>query len=146
LRSCLAWLEELEELEEDPLAGALPVAAAGAELELPLALPPARAENSWPSFCWRSMPDELPDLDEDPLPPPPPAPVEVAVLPVELGEEPAELVLTSEALAPGLAGSLQAVVLGPGSPGGAPPGSGTQPPGFDGSGSLMPGWLGPSHE
>ena len=31
-------------------------------------------------------------------------------------------------------------------PGGAPPGSGTGPLGLDGSVSLTPGWLGPSHE
>src|SRR5947199_394035 len=41
--------------------------------------------------------------------------------------------------------SLHALVFGPGSPGGAPPGSGTHAPGLDGSGSLMPCWLGPSH-
>ena len=44
------------------------------------------------------------------------------------------------------AGHLDAVVDGPVSPGGAPPGSGTQPVGFDGSVSLTPGWFGPSHE
>jgi hypothetical protein len=41
--------------------------------------------------------------------------------------------------------SLHAVVFGPFWPGGAPPGSGTQALGFDGSVSLTPGWLGPSH-
>ena len=44
------------------------------------------------------------------------------------------------------AGHAAAVVCGPVSPGGAPPGSGTQPVGFDGSVSLTPGWLGPSQE
>ena len=41
--------------------------------------------------------------------------------------------------------SRQAVVFGPFWPGGAPPGSGTHALGFDGSVSLTPGWLGPSH-
>jgi hypothetical protein len=36
-------------------------------------------------------------------------------------------------------GQALALVSGPCSPGGAPPGSGTQPPGFDGSASLTPG-------
>ena len=40
--------------------------------------------------------------------------------------------------------SLHAVVLGPFWPGGAPPGSGTQAFGLEGSVSLTPGWLGPS--
>ena len=44
------------------------------------------------------------------------------------------------------AGHLDAVVEGPVSPGGAPPGSGTQALGSDGSVSLTPGWFGPSHE
>src|SRR5947209_6830347 len=39
--------------------------------------------------------------------------------------------------------SLHAVVFGPFSPGGAPPGSGTQADGSDGSVSLIPGWFGP---
>ena len=39
--------------------------------------------------------------------------------------------------------SWQAEVLNPGSPGGAPPGSGTQAPGLEGSGSLIPCWCGP---
>lgn len=54
-----------------------------------------------------------------------------------------------------LADSLQALVVGPFSPGGAPPGSGTQALGLAfvapfafqvGSVSLTPGWFGPSHE
>jgi hypothetical protein len=42
--------------------------------------------------------------------------------------------------------SRAAAVRGPLSPGGAPPGSGTAAVGSDGSVSLTPGWLGPSHE
>lgn len=42
--------------------------------------------------------------------------------------------------------SRRASVIGPFSPGGAPPGSGTAALGSDGSGSLTPGWLGPSLE
>ena len=42
--------------------------------------------------------------------------------------------------------SLHALVGGPCSPGGAPPGSGTHALGFVGSVSFTPGWLGPSHE
>ena len=44
------------------------------------------------------------------------------------------------------AGHLVALVVGPVCPGGAPPGSGTHALGSDGSVSLTPGWLGPSHE
>ena len=40
--------------------------------------------------------------------------------------------------------SRWALVLGPGLPGGAPPGSGTLADGSDGSVVLTPGWLGPS--
>jgi hypothetical protein len=48
--------------------------------------------------------------------------------------------------ADGAAEHFRALVLGPVWPGGAPPGSGTQALGLDGSVSLTPGWLGPSHE
>ena len=51
------------------------------------------------------------------------------------------------ALATSAAASLHAVTpLGPVWPGGAPPGSGTQAFGLDGSVVLIPGWFGPSHE
>jgi hypothetical protein len=54
--------------------------------------------------------------------------------------------VVGEDVAMSAAGPLQAVVLGPVRPGGAPPGSGTQAPGFEGSVSLTPGWFGPSQE
>ncbi len=44
------------------------------------------------------------------------------------------------------AGQAAAVVLGPGSPGIDPPGSGTHPFGLEGSGSFTPGWLVPYQE
>jgi hypothetical protein len=70
------------------------------------------------------------------------APLAEAAL--DLALEDATAVDTSRA--PGVvAGSLHAVGLGPACPGGAPPGSGTQALGLDGSVSLTPGWLGPSH-
>ncbi len=57
-----------------------------------------------------------------------------------------ELFLFAPLVLSASAGHLDAVVEGPVSPAGAPPGSGTHALGFDGSVSLTPGWLGPSHE
>src|SRR5262249_43814019 len=47
---------------------------------------------------------------------------------------------------PSAAVSRAALVAGPCSPGGAPPGSGTGAPGLVGSVSLTAGWFGPNHE
>jgi hypothetical protein len=116
--------------------------------------PPPKNENTCPSTEVKP-----PEADDDRLPPDPPlAPLEPE-LELEAGE-PDDLAALAEAAldlaledatavetsrAPGVVeGSLQAVVLGPAWPGGAPPGSGTQALGFDGSVSLTPGWLGPS--
>jgi hypothetical protein len=116
--------------------------------EAPEAVPPPRVERTWPSTEVIPFAGEL-EVVEVPLEPPPELVVVVLGVVVAgaevvvVGVVEAVVVLVSSAPAAD-ALSLHTGVLGPLSPGGAPPGSGTHAPGFDGSGSLTPGWFGPS--
>jgi hypothetical protein len=113
---------------------------------------PEIAPRIWPSVCWRFSgavfavlePPPLEPPPAEPVAPPPPDAVEAVLVTVRL------LLLVRVALAApavlSAAASLHALVEGPLVPGIAPPGSGTHARGFDGSVSLTPGWLGPSHE
>jgi hypothetical protein len=148
LRSCWAWWGEPPE-EVEPPAELAALDAPGEAVALDAGLdaagaePPPSVERIWPSVCGRLIPGEG-------LPPPP----EEAEPELELfwlaADEPLDACgVALRGLEPELtsdAGSLHAVTAGPGLPGGAPPGSGTHAPGLDGSGVLIPGWLGPSHE
>jgi hypothetical protein len=152
LRSCWAWVP-LDGVEfARGTDGALPVAdeAVAGALAGGGVAPPPRKENTWPSTAVKPPEEDWPEPDPPPPAEPDPglelddlaAPAEALALLVLALEDGIE-VETSRA--PGvLAGSLHALVLGPACPGGAPPGSGTQPLGLDGSVSLIPGWLGPS--
>ena len=91
--------------------------------------------------------DELLALDDDAVLPEPPLDPDGLALAAVAAR--GELPLGTSGLFSlvGEAGNLQALADGPWTPynglSGAPPGSGTQALGFDGSGSLTPGWLGP---
>jgi hypothetical protein len=106
--------------------------------ELPL-LPPPSSPTRAPSVFARLTPDPDPPAAEV-VPDPPVAAVDELVgtaAPVSLAAE--GVVVVGLAAITSAAVSLRQVVFGPWRPGGAPPGSGHAPFGFEGSVSLTPG-------